>query len=68
MKQQKIIDHPNLIKKDNSFIVNINKNEYEGALRRRKLQEEKKSLEVRLAILEKQVAALISNLSPIGIR
>ena len=57
--QQKVVNRPDLIKKESAFIVNVNKKEYENALSRRNLTAKKQELEDRLSRLESQVDYLL---------
>ena len=57
--RQQVIDHKNLVRVDQSFIVNEDEGAYRAALARRNMSKKQKESETRIADLERKLEMLM---------
>ncbi len=59
--EEKVIDHPDLLKVNKSYIINTNEKQYQAALARRQRNEKIAELDTRLTALEYDIKTIIQN-------
>lgn len=58
--EQKVIDHPDLMKVDHSFVVNINHTQYEAAKNRVRTSRRFEEMDQRLSYMEQTLSSILT--------